>query len=239
MSTAFTHADAGAIPALLDRMTTAVPFESIDELWLFPTRRIAGVESTVIVLALYTDQPDRRRVATAHFKATRNKRGEAKVETDLRDHAIAPADRLTRVIDGVLRRLGDDLATTPPKSARISGQEDRWLALVEANASNIEFEEALDRVRVRLRALGREDLVSDQPADAQSDDETGEELVEAVAEGDATPDDSAATTDMQPQEPVAEGEPAPGDSAAESDAAPYEDIGTGAQERTGAEEKNG
>ena len=142
------RADTGGVPALLERLAATVPVDSIDELWLFPTRRIAGVESTVLVLSRYTDLTDRRRVETVHFKASRNKRGEAIVETLLQDHADAPADRLTRVIDGVLRRLGDDLAATP-RAARISGEVERWEALIESIASGLEFEEALERVRER------------------------------------------------------------------------------------------
>ncbi|MGH7471671.1 MAG: hypothetical protein ACRENP_27275 [Longimicrobiales bacterium] len=142
------RADTGGLPALLTRLAQAVPVTTIDEVWLFPTRRLSGFESTVIVLSLYTDEPDRRRVVTAHFKATRNKRGEATIDTSLEDHAVAPADRLIRVIDGVLRRLGDDLAATP-QAARISGEEERYQALIEASASGIDLEEALERVRER------------------------------------------------------------------------------------------
>ena len=148
------RADTGGLPALLERLAATVPVPSIDELWLFPTRRIVGVESTVVVLSRYTDETDRRRVETVHFKATRNKRGEAAVETLLQDHAVAPADRLTRVIDGVLRRLGDDLSASP-RAARISGESERWEALIESIASNIELEEALERVRERPVAVTR------------------------------------------------------------------------------------
>ncbi len=142
------RADTGGLPALLERLAVTVAVTTIDELWLFPTRRLSGFESTVLVLSLYTDQHDRRRVATVHFKAMRNKRGEATVETVLEDHAVAPADRLTRVIDGVLRRLGDDLAATP-QTARISGEVERYQALIESLASGIDQEEALERVRER------------------------------------------------------------------------------------------
>src|SRR5687767_14307908 len=157
------RADSGGLPALLQRLAATVPISTIDELWLFPTRRLTGVESTVLVLSLYTDQHDRRRVATAHFKATRDKRGEATIETVLEDHAVAPADRLTRVIDGVLRRLGDDLAATP-RSARVSGDAERWSALVESIASGLELEEALERVRSRpVRAVPLpEDLAANE-----------------------------------------------------------------------------
>ena len=147
------RADTGGVPALLERLATSVPPETIDELWLFPTRRVTGVESTVLVLSRYSDEADRRRVETVHFKATRNKRGEAAVETQIEDHAIAPADRLTRVIDGVLRRLGDDLSSSP-RAARISGERERWDALIESLASGLELDEALERVRERPSVSG-------------------------------------------------------------------------------------
>jgi hypothetical protein len=154
------RADTGGMPALLERLAVSLPPETIDELWLFPTRRLSGAESTVIVLALYTDVSDRRKVATVRFRATRNKKGEATVETVVEDHAVAPADRLTRVIDGVLRRLGDDLSATP-RTARISGETERWEALIESLASGLELDEALERVRsnpVRAAVAREEDL---------------------------------------------------------------------------------
>ena len=127
------RADSGGVPALLQRLIATVPAETMDEVWIFPTRRMPGFESTVVVLSLFTDDADRRRVATAHFKAVRNKRGEATVETILSDHAVAPPDRLERIIDGVMRRLGDDsVLATPPRSARIRGHAERWTALVQA-----------------------------------------------------------------------------------------------------------
>ena len=157
------RADTGGVPALLERLSVAVPPETSDELWLFPTRRVSGVESTVLVLSRYSDEADRRRVETVHFKATRNKRGEAAVETRIEDHAIAPADRLTRVIDGVLRRLGDDLSATP-RTARISGERDRWAALVESFASGLELEEALERVRERPSAMRAPEIADERVA---------------------------------------------------------------------------
>jgi len=128
------RADTGGVPALLERLVATVPVETMDEVWIFPTRRMPGFESTVVVLSLFTDDTDdRRRVVTAHFKAVRNKRGEATVETILSEHAVAPPDRLERIIDGVLRRLGDDsVLATPPRSAQLRGLAERWIALVQA-----------------------------------------------------------------------------------------------------------
>ena len=117
------------MPALAESLGTQVDVTTVDELWLFPTRRAAGIESTVFVLSVH-DQEDRRRVLTAHMRATRNKRGEPTIETRLDEHATAPAERIPRVIDGVLKRLSDDYASTPPSNARIDGKSERWQAVV-------------------------------------------------------------------------------------------------------------
>jgi hypothetical protein len=124
-------ADAASLPALLDRLVSTVQPAQIDNLWVFPTRRVMDAESTVFVLALY-EEADRRRVVTAHFRATRNKRGEALIESRLEEHGVTPANRVQRVIDGVLRRLSEDFATTPPASAEIHGSNERWNAAIEA-----------------------------------------------------------------------------------------------------------
>ena len=123
-------ADAASLPALAEQLGNQIDVTTVDELWLFPTRRAAGIESTVFVLSLH-ELDDRRRVLTAHMRATRNKRGEPAIETRLVEHATAPAERVPRVIDGVLKRLSDEYASTPPSSARIHGVAQRWNAVVE------------------------------------------------------------------------------------------------------------
>jgi hypothetical protein len=145
-------ADAASLPALTENLGTQVDVTMVDELWLFPTRRAAGIESTVFVLSVH-DQEDRRRVLTAHMRATRNKRGEAAIETRLAEHATAPAERIPRVIEGVLKRLSDDYASTPPSTARIDRKPERWQAVIET-LMNLKPNEAMP-----------ERLISDQESD--------------------------------------------------------------------------
>ncbi|HET7040946.1 MAG TPA: hypothetical protein VFI13_02960, partial [Gemmatimonadales bacterium] len=59
------------------------------------------------------------------------KNGNLAIEQDLSEHGIAPADRIDRLIEGVLRRLGDDLSAAP-LTARIAGAPDRWNELLES-----------------------------------------------------------------------------------------------------------
>jgi hypothetical protein len=121
--------DDGAPAALLDRVAAAVAPATIDEIWLFPPRRVADGESVVFVLGAFEPQPDRRRVLTFRFTITRNRRGLARVTEQAGEHGSAPADALPRVIEGVLRRLGDD-AEVPPQGEAIRGDVARWAALL-------------------------------------------------------------------------------------------------------------
>jgi hypothetical protein len=124
-----TESDDGALPALLQRMEVQLPADAIHALWIFPTRRAGSVESTVIVAACGDPDPDRRRVYTARFTVVRDKRGRPKVEELLQEHATAPADALSRVVDGVVRRIGDE-AAQPPRHAVIDADPERFDALI-------------------------------------------------------------------------------------------------------------
>lgn len=122
-------ADAASLPALMEKLATQIDVTTIDELFLFPTRRFAGTESTVFVLSIH-DHEDQRQVVTAHTRATRNKRGEPTIETKLDEQAILAVDRIPRVIEGVLKRLSDDFAT-PPSTARIDRSTERWNQVID------------------------------------------------------------------------------------------------------------
>lgn len=122
-------ADAASLPALMEKLATQIDATTVDELFLFPTRRFAGVESTVFVFSVH-DAEDQRRVVTAHVRATRNKRGEPTIETKLDEQAILAVDRIPRVIEGVLKRLSDDFAT-PPSTAHIDRSVERWSQVID------------------------------------------------------------------------------------------------------------
>lgn len=121
-------ADAASLASIAEKLATQIDITTVDELWLFPPRRFAGVDSTVFVLSIH-DHEDQRQVITAHVTATRNKRGEATIETRLDEHATLSVERIPRVIEGVLRRLSDDFAT-PPSTARIERSPERWSQVV-------------------------------------------------------------------------------------------------------------
>ncbi len=125
--------DTGHLAAHLGDLARRVPVATIDRLWIFPTRRVAGAYSTVVVVAAFDpDGNDRRRVLTAHYTVRVDRRGRLSTQGAVLEHGAAPADRLGRLIEGVLRRLDEDLLSEPPHTAAIEGHASRWHALVAA-----------------------------------------------------------------------------------------------------------
>jgi hypothetical protein len=118
--------DDGAAWALLGRLAEQLPVETIDSLWLFPTRRASGVESTVVVISVFDpDNEMRRRVGAVRWLVTRDRRGAATVNQEMHEYATAPADALQRVVDGVMRRLGD-VTRDPPRAVDLRGDAGVW-----------------------------------------------------------------------------------------------------------------
>jgi hypothetical protein len=123
-----TGEDAGALHALAGHVADHVHVPLIDCLWIFPPRRIAVGESVVFVVAA-TEDDDRRRVITAHFTIARNRKGVPTVGIRFDEHGAAPADAVPRIVQGVLRRMGED-ADAEPRDARIGGSQERWDELI-------------------------------------------------------------------------------------------------------------
>jgi hypothetical protein len=123
--------DPGALHALIERIPEHVPVPAIDYLWLFPARRIAIGESIVVVIGAFDDDPERRRVSTAHFTVSRNRKGAATVNARFDEHGSAPVTAVPRIVQGVLRRLGEDVEASP-REEQIDGEQDRWDALIVA-----------------------------------------------------------------------------------------------------------
>ncbi|HEX6308220.1 MAG TPA: hypothetical protein VFZ69_08540 [Longimicrobiales bacterium] len=121
--------DPGALPALVERVAQRYAVATIDYLWIFPARRIAIGESTVVVIAAFDDDPDRRSVGTAHFTVARDRKGAATVSARFDEHGSAPVTAVPRIVHGVLRRLGEDTDASP-REEQIDGDPARWDALI-------------------------------------------------------------------------------------------------------------
>jgi hypothetical protein len=121
--------DAGALHALLQQLPQHVPVELIDQLWIFPPRRVAIGESIVIVIGGRDADDQRRRVMTAHFTVARSRKGIAQVGARFDEHGTAQEDAVPRIVQGVLRRLGEEVGAEP-REEQISGDIRRWDALI-------------------------------------------------------------------------------------------------------------
>jgi hypothetical protein len=120
-------AEAGTLDDLLGRLGNEFGAATIDELWLFPARKAAAGESTLVVVSAFEEDPERRRVFTAQFAVSRDPKGAATVEETIEVQASVPAELVARVIDGVLRRMEDE--ATVPRYVRIAGDKTAWQAL--------------------------------------------------------------------------------------------------------------
>lgn len=118
------------LAAALAEAGRRLPPERIDRVWLFPPRAVGERESGLAVLAVHPAEggaDDRRHVFTLRYEAV-VERGRVRRADTLVEQAVAPAGRLERVIEGVLRRLapGEEAAGL----RAIGGDPARWAELL-------------------------------------------------------------------------------------------------------------
>jgi hypothetical protein len=118
--------------ALLISLAARVSTHALDELWIFPPKQSSRQESALVVVSAFHDDAERRRIMTARYTATKQANGQFVVEESLVEHAVAPVGRIDRIIEGVIRRLDDDLAQLQPVPSRIRGETERWTALLDS-----------------------------------------------------------------------------------------------------------
>ena len=139
-------AGAGLNPHLAAALAAAaatLPPERVDQVWLFPPRTAGEKESGLAVLALLPregERADRRALCTLRYEAEPDRTAKTgkgaralprMVRRDLlEEQGIAPADRLDRIIDGVVRRLGGDGGVEAPEVRDVGGDPDRWRELL-------------------------------------------------------------------------------------------------------------
>ncbi len=143
-----TDAGAGASPggagegdahlaAALAAAAERIPPARVDEVWTFPPRPVGEKESGLAVLAVFPgegERPDRRALFTLRYEAEPERGPKGKptgrmLRTDqLEEQGVAPADRLDRIVDGVVRRTGG--VGDAPRVHPIGGDAARWEALL-------------------------------------------------------------------------------------------------------------
>ncbi len=155
-----TQPDAGALHALLLSLPDRIPIPDIDQIWIFPTRKIAVGESTVVVLSLFDADAERRRVMTARFTVVRDKKGAAKVQDKLDEYGTATLDAVSRVVEGVVRRLGEEIEL-PPRNERVDGNAEQWQTLmIDLGAPRSTFDLSIEDTSEE-----QPDAAADAPAD--------------------------------------------------------------------------
>ncbi|HEX2093690.1 MAG TPA: hypothetical protein VHG28_14900 [Longimicrobiaceae bacterium] len=120
------------LAAALGAAAERIPPERIDLVWVFPARQAGDRETGLAVLAVYPERdggsPDRRGVWTLRYEAVGGKGGKIRRVDSLVEQAVVPAERVERVIEGVLRRLGTE--TEVPRMHGVEGERGRWAELL-------------------------------------------------------------------------------------------------------------
>ena len=113
----------GSLAARLGHLGQAVPPPLIADLWLFPP--LPDVESSAEFL-LFTRivEDDVRALYSARLVPANGKPAHQVVV----EHGRAPADRVSKLVSGLQRRLG---GSAPPRHVPIEGDQERWQALLD------------------------------------------------------------------------------------------------------------
>lgn len=115
---------------LLAELPGTFPPERVDHIWLFAPRERGGRELGLVVLSLMEGaggEGEQRQVVTWRYEATREK-GAVRRQDSLAEQGWAPAERIPRLIEGVVARAGDE--AEDPIAEAIGGDAERWSAFL-------------------------------------------------------------------------------------------------------------
>lgn len=116
-----------ALPRTIQAVARALGPTKIDCLWLFPPL-IKGRKEWGLVSVSCFGEGGARHVMTARYSAERTGKG-LEVETEFSDEAIAPPDRLPRVMTGVSQR--SHLGLGEARVVEIGGKVKAFQALLD------------------------------------------------------------------------------------------------------------
>lgn len=116
-----------AVPRTLQMVVRRLGESEIDRLWVFPPLIVGRKERGLVAVSCFSGD-GARRLYTAPYVAERT--GSAlTVEHSIAEEGQAPADRLPRVMRGVVRRSGIDLGE--PRTVEIAGDPEKFRALLD------------------------------------------------------------------------------------------------------------
>lgn len=144
-----------ALPRVVQRVVHAWPVERLDRLWLFPPMIRGRKESGLVAAScrVVAAPDDRRLLVTASYSAERSGTG-LTLDVQMEEEGEAPADRLPRVMQGVVVRSGIQLGDAT--EVEIGGSADALAAWFD------EVDEELLDPALPPRAV-QEELAMDSP----------------------------------------------------------------------------
>ncbi len=116
-----------AVARALRALESQVGTPRLDRLWIFPPLRNGRRETGVLAAGCYTDS-DRRLLVTLAYRSEETGKGIA-FESTFQEEGEAPADRLPRIMEGVVRRL--DGGAGDPRSIRVEGDPATFRQIVQ------------------------------------------------------------------------------------------------------------
>jgi len=116
-----------AIPRTLRMMVRRLGDSEIDRLWVFPPLIVGRKERGLVAASCFTED-GARRLYTALYSAERTGTS-LSVENRIAEEGRAPADRLLRVMQGVVRRSEIDLGE--PRMVQIAGDPEKIKELLD------------------------------------------------------------------------------------------------------------
>jgi hypothetical protein len=115
-----------ALASVVDR----IPPDRVEQVWLFPPRRVGAKESGLAVLVV-TGQDDAesgRTIWTVRYDAATGAGGKTETAHALEEQGTVPPDRVGRIVDGVVRRL--EAESDAPDVRELAGDPAEWRALL-------------------------------------------------------------------------------------------------------------
>lgn len=117
-----------ALPRTLIRLRDRLGVENIDRLWVFPPVRKGRREQGLIAVSIFQEGEERRSMVTVAYNAEHTGKG-ITVEPSFTEEGKAPPDRFPGVMQGVVRRGGEEKGE--PREVVIDASAESFEELME------------------------------------------------------------------------------------------------------------
>jgi hypothetical protein len=117
-----------ALPRTLIRLRDRLGIENIDRLWVFPPVRKGRREQGLIAVSIFQEGEPRRSMVTVAYNAEHTGKG-ITVEPSFTQEGEAPPDRFPGVMQGVVRRGGEEKGE--PREVVIDASPESFEMLME------------------------------------------------------------------------------------------------------------